>query len=916
MKTCGASVRCTFVAFVALVLTSAGSAHAQCDPQWLPGDGIPGVDGSIAASIMWDPDGAGPLPSCLVVAGDFTHAGTVAASNIAMWDGSSWSPLGTGTDDDIQALAVAANGDLVAAGNFLSAGGVTTSPRIARWNGSAWSGLGNGISKTVYALLAMPNGDIVAGGAEFIVGVAPDQAMCVGRWNGTTWTGLHLPGTYGLQGGTVNALALLPNGDIVAGGGFQYADHFTDVKGLARWNGSSWSLFGNGLNSTVNSMVVTPTGDLIIAGTGSTRVARWDGSTWFSYPGNSWYIIDEIALTPSGDLFAVGYVGAYPNQRGRAAIWNGSQWTNIAEATHRISPISGAMTSITVMPDGNIFTGGNFRIVNGKGADSAAIWNNSSWFALGTGANDEILTTLTLPNGDVIAGGHFLTIGNIAANYIARWNGISWSPIGSGTNAPVYALALLPNGDVVAGGDFTTAGAQSVNRIAKWNGNAWSSLSTGVSGVTGTTQPGVRALAVLPNGDLAVGGNFKTAGSVTTSNIARWDGTDWFGYGTGTAVSAGTDPATVNSIVVHSNGDLVISGQIYTTNGVYSPGVVRWNGSAWLRMGYGFDNGPFAMTVSTDGTLYAGGNFGTAGGGNPGTFRGMARWTSGPLWATSFSTPVNTWQQANVKTMTSLSSNGLVVGGLFSSIGGVSANNIIRRTGTYTWAPLGSGTAGRTPTVNSTHTLGDNEILAAGSFSAAGGQPSGRFARWTDLPKPWILVKPQPQSIVAPDTLTLSATPATAYANVSFQWERELPAGSGIYIDVLNGPGGASATGGTVSGASGTLASPTNGQPATLTITAAKNSDAGLYRVTFWNTCGESSSVPVPVKIKAHITDINADGFVDDFDFVYFATQYEILDCADPSMPDSCSADFNHDGIVDDSDFSIFAPAYDIMIFP
>jgi hypothetical protein len=62
--------------------------------------------------------------------------------------------------------------------------------------------------------------------------------------------------------------------------------------------------------------------------------------------------------------------------------------------------------------------------------------------------------------------------------------------------------------------------------------------------------------------------------------------------------------------------------------------------------------------------------------------------------------------------------------------------------------------------------------------------------------------------------------------------------------------------------------------------------------------------------------DLNADGFVDDADFVIFAGAYNILDCADPSMPAGCPADLNADSFVDDSDFVIFAAAYNELICP
>ena len=53
--------------------------------------------------------------------GWFTTAGGNPANYIAQWNGSSWSPLGSGMDDQVFALAVA-DGTLYAGGQFMTAG--------------------------------------------------------------------------------------------------------------------------------------------------------------------------------------------------------------------------------------------------------------------------------------------------------------------------------------------------------------------------------------------------------------------------------------------------------------------------------------------------------------------------------------------------------------------------------------------------------------------------------------------------------------------------------------------------------------------------------------------------------------------------------------------------------------------------
>ena len=62
--------------------------------------------------------------------------------------------------------------------------------------------------------------------------------------------------------------------------------------------------------------------------------------------------------------------------------------------------------------------------------------------------------------------------------------------------------------------------------------------------------------------------------------------------------------------------------------------------------------------------------------------------------------------------------------------------------------------------------------------------------------------------------------------------------------------------------------------------------------------------------------DLNNDGQVDDSDFVSFAAQYDVLECASASMPGYCRADMNSDEYVDDTDFVLFSQAYNQLVCP
>src|SRR5438876_9781255 len=69
------------------------------DANWISMGGIPGANGSVNAAVV---DGSGNL----YIGGSFTMVGEVFATNIARWNGSSWSALGAGMNGYVEALVV------------------------------------------------------------------------------------------------------------------------------------------------------------------------------------------------------------------------------------------------------------------------------------------------------------------------------------------------------------------------------------------------------------------------------------------------------------------------------------------------------------------------------------------------------------------------------------------------------------------------------------------------------------------------------------------------------------------------------------------------------------------------------------------------------------------------------------------
>jgi hypothetical protein len=86
----------------------------------------------------------------------------------------------------------------------------------------------------------------------------------------------------------------------------------------------------------------------------------------------------------------------------------------------------------------------------------------------------------------------------------------------------------------------------------------------------------VRTLAVAPDGSLYAGGDFTTAGAVMTNRIARWDGARWHPLGSG--MDRGVSTLSVEALTFGPDGSLYAGGEFTTAGGKPSSYIARWTG--------------------------------------------------------------------------------------------------------------------------------------------------------------------------------------------------------------------------------------------------------------------------------------------------------------------------------------------------
>ena len=512
------------------------------------------------------------------------------------------------------------------------------------------------------------------------------------------WVSLN-PGMPGANS-PVFALAADGSGNVYVGGNFSFIGTVA-ANYIAKWNGSTWSALGSGMNVVVQALAVSGTN--LYAGGSFTRaggvaanyVAKWDGTAW-SALGEGVDSDVWLLAASATDVYAGGY---FTSAGGVAATniakWDGSTWSALG------SGINGEVNALAASTT-DLYAGGYFTNAGGVTASNIAKWDGSAWSALGSGINGYV-EALAVSETNLYAGGYFDTAGGVAATNIAKWDGSGWSALGSGISGEVYALAESGT-NLYAGGYFDTAGGVAATNIARWDGSAWSGLGLGISG---SYNWGAWVGALAASGtELYVGGDFTMAGGVEAECIAKWDGNAWSALGSGMnrAVSALAVDGTT----------LYVGGEFTTAGGVMANRIAKWDGNTWSALGSGLNDQVNALAVSGT-NLYAGGDFTTAGGV---TVNYIAKW-DGSTWS-ALGSGMGYWSDHCVRALAVMGTN-LYAGGNFDTAGGIWVNCIAKWDGNA-WSALGSGMSSiyRDAYVFALAVSGAN-LYAGGIFDTAGG---------------------------------------------------------------------------------------------------------------------------------------------------------------------------------------------------
>jgi hypothetical protein len=181
-----------------------------------PGDGVAGPPGfRVYALIAFNNE--------LYVGGSFVTANGTTVNNIAKWNGTSWSAIGSGTNGAVRAFGVH-NGELYVGGEFTLANGTAVN-RLAKLSGTTFSSVGGGTDGPVYGIGSYMNELYATGVFTSAGGVTAGN---IARWNGTVWK--DLIGGLNFEGYTLTTI-----GGSLYVGGFYSVIGATITNNIAYW---------------------------------------------------------------------------------------------------------------------------------------------------------------------------------------------------------------------------------------------------------------------------------------------------------------------------------------------------------------------------------------------------------------------------------------------------------------------------------------------------------------------------------------------------------------------------------------------------------------------------------------------------------------------------------------------------------
>lgn len=453
-----------------------------------------------------------------------------------------------------------------------------------------------------------------------------------------------------------------------------------------------------------------------------------------------------------------------------------------------------------------------------------------------TGPDGYVQSVVLLPDGKLLVGGSFTNINGVARGRVARLHAdgsvdATFLENLEGTDGWIWDLAVQSDGKVLIAGAFTKVNGAPLRGIARLNADG-SRDTTFLRGLGGASDA-VWSVVVQSDGNIVIGGQFASVNGVARPYLARL-------HADGTLDSSFLDELSgpdyvVTCLALQHDGNVLAGGYFTNCNGVAHSGIARFTANGLLDPAFTGNSGwtnsnVFSLAVRNDDKILAGGYLRA---GPNYTYTHLALLnpdgSEDPGFLRGLSGPDSTVLSIHLQ-----EDNKLLVGGFFYKVNGLTQSLLARLNPDGSLDTLFTNNVDRTgspvPCVQSIVTQTDGKLLIGGWFTNVNGVTRSYLARlWGDAANPAPSINTQPKPLMFTNTAGVEAG-FTVWANGA------MPRG---YQWLLNG---AKLTDGErYSGATSNV----------LTIAPAQLTDAGVYALIITNAFGAVTSAPASLVFKA-----------------------------------------------------------------
>ena len=379
----------------------------------------------------------------ILAIGDFSNYNGVPQSQVVVLlnsDGSMYSRLnmGSGFDGGIITLAMSSDEKILAGGLFSTYKGDLVN-NIVRLNSDGSRDntfeMGTGFNNSVYTIVQHFDGKIIVGGLfDQYDGEEVNRIIRLNS-DGSRDSSFNIGTGFNFDVYTIDQQS---DGKIIVGGWFNEYNG-ESVNGIARLNtdGTLDSTFdtGTGFNGSVNTLALQPNGKIIVGGwfdeyNGETigyGIARLntDGtldSTFDPGTGFNGYI-HTITQQSDGKIIVGGDFNQYNGEEANRIIRLNSDGSR--DNTFEMGAgFNNYIYTINQQSDGKIIVGGDFNQYNGEDANRIIRLNSDGSrdmsFNIGTGFNSYVYNIIQQTDGKILVSGEFFKYQNTSAGYLIR----------------------------------------------------------------------------------------------------------------------------------------------------------------------------------------------------------------------------------------------------------------------------------------------------------------------------------------------------------------------------------------------------------------------------------------------------------------------------------------------------------------